>query len=81
MAGQTEKRKGLSLTVECQPVNVKRMLGLEDFCFATVMVKLGWNKNHHADTSSSSLNERMLLSNVKTNESIKHTGSYQETSL
>lgn len=41
MAGQTEKRKGLSLTVECQPVNVKRMLGLEDFCFATVMVKLG----------------------------------------
>ena len=38
MDGQTEKRKGLSLTVECQPVNVKRMLGLEDFCFATVMV-------------------------------------------
>ena len=77
-----EQTGGKRLTYsKCPPANVKRMLGLEDICFATVMVKLRWNKNHRADTSSSSWNDRMLLSNVKTNESIKHTGSFQETSL
>lgn len=43
------KRQGLLLTVKCQPINVKGVLGLEDYHFATIMVKLGYNKNHHAD--------------------------------